>query len=660
MDNTAPAAYVFEGFRLDLARRRLTDPTGNTVPLSGRAYDVLAYLVVNRARVVSKDEIMRAVWPRVVVEENNLNQAIYVLRRALLDSRGTPRFIVTVAGRGYQFIADAHPETSAPPITGPASSAAAVVLAASTAPVDESAAPASAPESFNVKLDMTDAVALAPKGSAEVPLAPRRSRRWLLLAGAAAAGVAGLAWWLRARPPATGIPSKVAVLPFKPLLEPDANAAVEFGITETMINRLGVLPGVVVPPLSSVRRYEGAGVDPLQAGRELGVDAVLDGHIQIDGKRLRLTARLIDTDDGHALWAGQFNEPIDDFFAVQESLADQVVRALAVELSPEQRNRLTRRDTASPEAWQLYLNGRYQTSLRTRDGLLRGLEFFEAAARRDPTFALPQVGIADVLTIQGVFGLRAPLSVFPRARAAAERAIALDDELAEAYAALGHIQVQFDRDWREGERLYRHSLALRPNQAMCTLLLANCLMMQGRSEEALKEGRRAQAIEPADVAYAANLGILLTFSRMYDLAYEQLTGLFDSAPQNPLVRNHLARVLSLRGEPDAAIGLLEGFDAPAPGNFSNLGRAYALAGRTADAHRELDRLRALGAKGFGVGYDAALIHAALGDRESALAGLEDGMTDHSQMILFLNVEPGFDAIRGDPRFRSVSARLGLG
>ena len=638
MEKTAPTVFVFEGYRLDLGRRRLADPAGGTLPLSGRAYDVLAYLVENRARVVDKDEIMRAVWPRVIVEENNLNQAIYNLRKALGDSRESPRFIVTVAGRGYQFIADVRPADSdaAPVSPTPPPGEVAVVAAPESKSMDEPPAPAH----------------LATPAAASV------SRRWLL-AAAAATGLAGTAWLLRERAGRRGLPSSVAVLPFKPLLESDANAAVEFGITESLINRLGALPGVVVPPLSSVRRFSGTETDPLQAARELGVAAVLDGHLQIDRDRLRVTARLLEVSTGRALWSGRFNEPLDDFFVVQESLAEQVVRALALELSTEQRDRLARRDTDDPEAWQLFLNGRYQNSLRTEESLKRALEFYEAAARRDPEFALPHAAMADVLCVQGVFGLRQPQTVFPRAALAAQRAIELDEGLAEAHAALGHIQLQYHRNWREGERLYRHSLALRPEQALGQLLLANCLMMQGRTEEALAEGRRAQSIEPADATYAANLGMLLMLARRYDLAYAQLADLSGTSPNLPLVRHHLARLHLLRGEPEESIRLLEGFGGRAPGSFSNLGRAYALAGRVDDARGELARLRTLGTEGFGVGFDSALIHAALGERDAALSALEAGLGDHSQLQLYLNVEPGFDGLRDEPRFRAVSRQLGL-
>jgi len=646
MDHSAPTAYVFEGFRLDLARRRLSDREGRVLSLSARAYDVLVHLVEHRARVVSKDELLRTVWSRVVVEENNLNQAIYNIRKVLGDSRETPKFIVTVAGRGYQFIAATRvddgqaaiePSIQLPPAPGPREP------------------PAASSEPPLVSPIATEPLAPPPEASSPA----RRSRRWLFLAGGATlAGIAG-AFWLRVPRRETGLPSSVAVLPFKPLLATEANEVFELGITESMINRLSELPGIVVSPLSSVRRFAGADVDPLEAGRALRVAAVLEGHVQVDKDRLRLTARLLDVRDGRSLWSGRFNERLDDFFSVQESLANQVVQALSLDLSEEQRNRLARRETADPEAWQLYLNGRYHWDRKTEDGLLRSIEFYEAAARRDPSFALPYAGLADALAVLGVFNMRPPASVFPESRAAAQRAVELDDRLAEAHASLGHIATQFDRDWRKGEQLYRFALGLRPAYAQAVMWLANNHLMQGRIPESLAGARQAQLLEPMSLTFAANVGMVLSFAGRLDAAYEQLAGLVEAAPQSPVARHHLARLHIFRGEATDAIRLLEGFQAHAPGGQSNLGRAYALAGRTADALAEINKLEALGLEGFGVGYDIALIRAALGERELALAALERALGDHSQMVGFINVDPGFDAIRDEPRFRTVVEHLRL-
>jgi len=629
MDDSSPTAYVFEGFRLDRARRRLLGADGQTLPLSARAYDVLVFLVENRARVVSKDELMRAVWSRVVVEENNLNQAIYTIRKALGDTRQEPRFILTVAGRGYQFIADTHAERGDEAIT-------------------PSAPPPAAPQPEPEPLP----------GATET--APAHSRRWLLLAGGAAvASLAGVAWWLTGRSPAGGLPPSVAVLPFRPVVEPDPNAAIGIGITEMLINRLSELPGVAVSPLSSVRRFAGPDVDPLAAGRELRVAAVLEGNVQLEHDRLRLTWRLLDVENGRALWSGRFDEQLNDFFALQESLANQVVRALSINLSAEQRERLARRDTVDPEAWQLYLNGRYHWNRKTEDGLLRSIEFFEAAVQRDPRFALAFAGLADALAVLGVFDLRPPATVFPQSRAAALRAVELDDQLAEAHAALGHYAVQFERNWQEGERLYRKALGLRPSYAQAVMWLANIHMMQGRVPQALSEGRQAQLLEPMSPTFAANTGLLLTYAGRLDAAQQQLQGLLGSMPDFPLARHHLARVHILRNEPDAAIRLLEGFEPRAPSGLPNLGRAYALAGRTDDARAEIAKLQALGAEGLGVGFSIAMIIATLGEREPALAALEAGLTDHSQQMGWINADPVFDPLRTEPRFKAVVDRLGL-
>jgi tetratricopeptide (TPR) repeat protein len=408
-----------------------------------------------------------------------------------------------------------------------------------------------------------------------------------------------------------------------------------------------------------VRRFSGQNVDAREAGRTLRVAAVLDGHVQVDQDRLRLTARLIDVNDGRSLWAGSFNERLDDFFSVQQSLANQVVQALSLELSDAQRARLARRDTTDAEAWQLYLNGRYHWDRKTEDGFLRSIEFYEAAAARDPQFALPHAGLADAHAVLGVFNMRPPEVVFPLSRAAAARAVELDGQLSEAHASLGHVATQFDRDWREGERLYRHALGLRPNYGQAVMWLANSHLMQGRIPEALAEARQAQLLEPMSLTFAANVGMVLSYAGRLDAAVDQLAGLVEAAPESPVARHHLARLRVFRGEPEEAIRLLEGFAARAPGSLANLGRAYALAGRSEDARAEIARLQGLGEQGFGVGFEIALIYATLGERESALGALESALTDHSQMVGFINVDPGFDGIRDEPRFRAVVERLGL-
>jgi DNA-binding winged helix-turn-helix (wHTH) protein/TolB-like protein/Flp pilus assembly protein TadD len=651
-------AYRFDRFRLDLVKHHVTGPDGAVVAISSRAYEALLYLIENRARLVSKDELLKAVWPRAIVEENNLNQAVSVLRRALGDTREAPQVIVTVAGRGYRFVAEVQVESDGEPLPAPITPIKLSTPGPSTTPrtPDASAPPA---EKAAVSAEPAAAVPAAEARRSQAP-SPARRRALVGLVGAAMAFGAGGLWWARRDPGATRLPRSIAVLPFKPLVARAGDEALELGIAETLINRLSGLPGVAVSPLSSVRRFDGADQDPVEAGRTLEVAAVIEGHVQFEADRVRLTARLLDVRDGSALWTGSFDERSSDFFTVQDSLARQLVEALSVDLSDEAQRRLIRHYTEDVEAWQLYLNGRYHWDRKSEDGLRKAIQYYEAAERRDPRFALPAAGLADVWAVFGVFGILPPGVAFPRARQAAERAVALDRQLAEAQAALGHVQVQQSRDWTGGERLYRLALTLNPTYAQAVMWLANNHAYQDRLPEALVEARQAQSLEPMNLTFAANVGMIQTFARNYNAAISQLVGLVEAAPQAVVARNHLARAYCLRGEPKKAVQVLEGYPQPAPGSFSNLGRAYALDGQVESARREIGRVEALGTHGFGVGYDLALIHAALGEKPAALDALERGVADGSQMIGFLNCEPGLDSIRGDERFRAVSRTLGLG
>jgi serine/threonine-protein kinase len=307
----------------------------------------------------------------------------------------------------------------------------------------------------------------------------------------------------------------------------------------------------------------------------------------------------------------------------------------------------------------LYWNARFQWEQRSEESLLKAISLYEAALRRDRRFALAYAGLADALALMGVAGMRAPPSVFPRARESAQAAVRLDAHLAEAHASLGHVAVQYDRKWRQGLEMYQRALSLKPNFAQCFMWLANCHLMVGQRQAALEEARTAQRLEPMSLAFAANVGMVLSFEGKYDAAYAQLAGLVEAAPGAPLPRHHLARLYVFRGDPQKAVQLLEGFDKPAPGSFSDLGRAYALVGRRDDAMAQVERLDVLGRQDFGVGYDMALILLALGERDRALAALERALDDRSQLVGFVRSDPGFVPVREDSRFSAVVERLAL-
>lgn len=643
MQTPAIRGYSFADFTLDFGRRRLSRGD-EALPLSGRAFEVLAYLLANRDRMVPKRELLEAVWPRMVVEENNLTQAISNLRRVLGDSREAPRFIATVAGRGYQFVGDALPLPVAAPAT----------------PAVEPPRPAAVPPAPEpVRPPVHEA---APEAAGEVsrPAALPVTRRGLLRgAGALAAAALAAGAWRWRRGERTQLPASIAVLPFKPLLAESRNEAIEIGIAELLINRLSVLPGMVVTPLSSVRRFSALDRDPLQAGRDLDVAAVVDGTVQIQHDQVRLTARLLEVASGRAIWSGEFTENFGDFFVLQDTLVTQLVAALAVEVPADVRSRLVAHTTTDTEAWQLYANGRYQLERREPEALTHAMRYFEGAIERDPRFALAITGLSEAWALSGTFAVVPPAFALQQARAAAQRALDIAPQLPEALTALGHVLTQYDHDWSGARRLYRQALALAPGAAWTHAWMSLNLIQSGPARQAQEHIDRALQLEPAVMPFMALGGFVRYHSREFDAARQRLSGIVESAPEAVMARQFLARTLLAQGDAGGTLRLLEGRNTPAPGSYSTLGRAYAKVGNVEAARAEVRRVEAEGTRGFGVAFDLALLHVALGDRERALDALERAPADRSQMVGYINVEPALDPIRDEPRVRAVARAVGL-
>jgi serine/threonine-protein kinase len=360
------------------------------------------------------------------------------------------------------------------------------------------------------------------------------------------------------------------------------------------------------------------------------------------------------------LWAGNYTEKVDNFFTVQDALVTQLVSALTVELPADARRRLVAHSTLDSEAWQLYANGRYQLERRDPDSIRRAKEFFEAAIARDPQFALAITGLSEAWALSGTFARVPPREAFEQARRAAQRALAIDGQLPPALVALGHVKTQLDHDWAGGRRLYQQALALAPNAAWTHAFLALNTTQSQSTASALESIEHAQSLEPAAMAFMALGGFIRYHARQFEAAQRQLSRILESAPGAVLPRQFLARVLLVQGDAQAVIRLLEGRNDPAPGSYSNLGRAYAMAGRTDDARAEMAKVEKLGEQGFGVGFDLALLHLALGEKDAALAALERAVDDGSQMVGYLNVDAALDPIRAEPRVRGVAQRIGLG
>ncbi len=606
--------YEFGDFRLDSAQRQLfVKADERALPLTSRAFDVLLLLVEHPGELVSRTALMEAVWPNTVVEENNLSQCIVTIRRALGERPGEHKYLVTIPGRGFRFVA---------PVTS--------VTATSVVP----------------------ALLAAP------PDTPRSARRLTLVGILAAIVLATSAYFVWPRPTRqpTTLPT-LAVLPFKSVTPGSDNPSLQYGMAHTLISRLQALDGVVVQPFSSVRRYGSPEQEPLSAARDLGVSAVLDGTIQRDGGRLRVTARLLKVENSSQLWAESFDEDFTDIFSVQDAIATKVADALAIRLTLRAQQRLSRRYTDDPEAYQHYVNGWFQRSKSGEEGYLRSIASFEQAIARDPNYPQPYIGLADSYAMLGVFGALAPDVAFPRAHAAVSKALELDSTLGEAHASLAHIKVQYQRDRRGAEREYLQAINLSPNYAVAHMWYALFQAHNGQFEEGLARLRHAQKLEPLFFGTSANIGMLYYFSRRYDKAIEQLRGVLEADPGMDHARSFLGRAYLRKGDHAAAINEFERRKSLSVGSYADLASAYALAGRRQDALAELERVMRVANERYVPAYDVATIHASLGDADRAFEWLDRAVAERGHMLVFFSMDPAFDHLRRDARMPGLMARI---
>ncbi|MGH9841880.1 MAG: tetratricopeptide repeat protein, partial [Blastocatellia bacterium] len=350
----------------------------------------------------------------------------------------------------------------------------------------------------------------------------------------AAGLIAAIYYFWMAASPKRGEIKSIAVLPFKSLTPDHSDEYFGLGIADALITSIGNLQQVVVRPTSAVRSYSTAEQDPVAAGRALKVDSVLEGSIHRSGERIRVTARLVSTQDGRSLWSGKFDEEFKDVFTLQDSICERVVSALALQLTSAERGLLAKHSTREPEAYQLYLKRRYFWNLRTQQSLKKAAGYFQQAIEKDPTYALAYASLAQCYTL-----LPPKEGFIPKTRAAATRALEIDSSLAEAHAALAHPSIFHEWDWPTGERELKKAIELNPNYPTARQWYALYLAAMGRLPEALSEMRRAQELDPLSLVINTHLGLLLHFSRQYDLAIEQYQITLEMDPNFALAHFYL-------------------------------------------------------------------------------------------------------------------------
>jgi serine/threonine-protein kinase len=452
----------------------------------------------------------------------------------------------------------------------------------------------------------------------------------------------------------------IAVLPFANM---SGNADTDYlsdGITESLTDSLSELPNLKVMSKSAVSRYKGKEPDVPTVGRELGVRAVLTGRITQRGDNLTVSAELVDAADNSHLWGGQYDRKLADALAVQNDIAHQIVEKLRLRLSNTQMAHMTKRQTANPEAYQLYLKGRYFAGQFSQEGLDKGINYFRQAIALDPAYALAYDGMAYYYTLIEDL-TAAPDDVMPKSEEAASKAIALDDSLVEPHVEQGFNYTCYDYDWPAAEREFQRALSLNPNYAPAHEFYSWYLISMGRSEKAIQEARRAVDLDPLSAEIHSVLGFVLYFAHRYDQAAVELHKTLELDPNYWIGYYYLGQVYAQQGRFEDAIAAQrkasESFGSAVSWSLAEIARDYVLEGKGTEARQAIPDLlkpyRTLHITPYGI----ATVYAALGDKDQAFAQLEQALAQRSQYMDFLKVDPELDSLRSDPRFQSLLSRM---
>ena len=632
-------AYEFGPFLVDTANHLLLRD-GRPVPLEPKTFDTLVKLIEHRGEVLEKGALMEMLWPGQFVEESNLAQNVYKLRKALGQEEGGAVYVKTVPKRGYRFVADVRERREA--VAGGA--------AADAADTGEGHAPED-----------------SPAAQVRLPGTPGRRRVRLALSalGLAAVLAVASALLLRSRGQVERAPSaappemSIAVLPFRPMSADGGDEYLQLGMADALITKLSNINRLVVRPTSSVRGYTDPNQDLVAAGRALRVESVLAGGVQKVGERVRVTVQLINVNDGRSVWAEKFDEPLTDIFGVQDAISERVAALLVERISAEERRRLTKRPTDNIEAYQLYLRGNHHLLRFTPPDLQKALQYFDEAIARDPGYALAYAGRANVY---GIAASSAEGEAAARAEVAAVKAVELDPTLAEAYASLGTSDFWLKRDARSARERFARALELNPNSASVHHYYSWFLTATARFDEAESHLRRALELDPLSPAINVDQGLPLFFARRYGKARERYERALALDEQSFYAHFRLGEASEASGDYARAVGEFERAVALSKGDpviRTKLARALALAGKRKEARRILGELTAKGAPRALSPYYAALAYAALDSPDEAFAWLDRALAGGDKWLGWLRVDPRLDSLRADARFHSLLRRAGF-
>jgi TolB-like protein/DNA-binding winged helix-turn-helix (wHTH) protein/Tfp pilus assembly protein PilF len=630
MEEVKRSPIRFGVFEVDLQASELRKQ-GIKVKLQQQPFELLAMLLEHPGEVVTREEIQKRLWPAdtFVDFDRGLNRATNRLRESLGDDAESPRFIETLPRRGYRFIAP-------------------VVKSDESGHVAELVPP--------------QADTVPTNGSPYSPGYDRVRLRIGFVTALVAIALLTVAAWFAFFRPRHGAIESVAVLPFSNGSS-DSNAEyLSDGITESLINNLSQLPNLRVMARSTVFRYKANDADPQKIGNDLHVQAVLSGRLLQQGNVLIIQAELMDVKTGVQLWGGQFNRSAEDVLALQDDLSREIAEKLRVKLTGEQKQRLARRNTEDAEAYRFYLKGRYYWNKRSPEGMQKAASYFQQAIDKDPGYALAYAGLADTYVYLSFFNMVAPRDAIPRAKAAAAKALEIDDHLAEAHVSLGYMSYAYDWDWPAAGRHFDQALALDPAYTRAHIFYPFYLSSRGQSQEAVTVAKSALDLDPASPSLSHSLAVQFYLTRQFDQAIEQCRKTLEMDPNFAVAYAVLGQTYLAKGMNSEAAPVLEKYSALSQGSVDSLallGYSQARRGKKSQALRTIDELKETSKNSFVPAFYFALVYAALEDKDQAFMWLEKGYDERFARFAYLKLEALWDPLRSDERFRDLVRRVGI-
>jgi TolB-like protein/DNA-binding winged helix-turn-helix (wHTH) protein/Flp pilus assembly protein TadD len=612
---------------------------GLLVRLQEQPFRVLAVLLEHPGDVVTREELKKKLWAAdtFVDFDHGLNKAINKIRDALSDSTESPRFVETVARRGYRFLAEVRVVDAALG-GGP-----------KPKPASGEASPANDPKDLFVgsSAHKRPLASLALKVSASVG-----ALLLLILTG----------WTLHSRNRSRPVVRSLAVLPLENLSGDASQDYFADGMTDELITDLGQISALRVISRTSVMPYKGARKPLSLIARELNVDAVVEGTVLRSGEQVRISAQLIEAPADKHLWAQSYEGEIRDTLALQNQVARAIAEQIRISLNPQEQAALKKDKVVNPEAYVSYLKGRYFWNKRTADSLRAAEAYFNQAVEEDQNYAQAYSGLADTYALLGdwQYAAMTPKEALPKAKAAALKALQLDNTLGEAHNSLAFCLDGFDWDFESAEKEFRRAIELNPGYATAHHWYAWHLSLIGRNTEAISEMKKAQNLDPLSLIINADLAELLVIAHSYDESIEQSRKTIEMDPNFGLAHNQLAQAYLQKGMYQDAIAELEKavqLSGSSPTCTANLARAYAATGRKSNALQLLSDLKNNSSPSDSHASEIAVIYAALGDKGEAMTWVEKGYQERFNPGVLLR--PGFDPLRSDPRFQNLVRRIGL-